>query len=143
MKVRYLWFLIFLISCGETKVLKTVNWKGNTITWEVLDGGATTSYLWKIMFSEKGESSKDLIFRSYSTPYVGDIEVHQDKLLILIPDFKNKVNDTIAINLRDVEEYIDEPVDYKRNALKNSNKYYKEPNFVKEDREYYIANDLL
>ena len=130
MKIRYLWFLVFLVSCAEPEVLKTIHWKGNTITWEVLDGGATTSYQWLIKFSEKGSSSKDLIFESYSTPYIGDIDVYQDELLILIPNFNTKENDTIAVDLRDVEEYIDEPVIYERGVLKNSNKYYKEPDFV-------------
>lgn len=143
MKARYLWFLIFLLSCGEPEVLKTVNWKGNTITWEVLDGGATSSYRWLIMFSEEGSGSKDLIFESYSSPYIGDIEVNEDELLILIQEFNAKRNDTIVINMKDVEEYIDEPVVYERDVLKNSNEYYREPDFIKEDREYAVAHDLL
>ncbi|WP_210463691.1 hypothetical protein [Rufibacter roseolus] len=142
MKLKYLWISGLLISCSEPRVLKEANWNGNRITWEVLDGGATSSYRWLINFSEGEENSKELIFESYSSPYIEDIEVYEDKLLILCPDFRNKVHDTITINLKEIDKYKGEPVVYERNVLKNSNGDYKEPTFVKEDRADALANGL-
>ena len=143
MKLRYFWISILLVSCSEPKILKEVTWNDNRISWEVLDGGATTSYRWLIKYSEGGEKSKDLIFESYSSPYISDIEVYKDELLILCPDSRNKVNDTITINLKDIDKYIDDPIVYEWDVLKGKNEYYKEPSFVKEDREYAEANGLL
>ncbi|QHL88994.1 hypothetical protein GU926_16775 [Nibribacter ruber] len=143
MKLWYLWILILLISCSEPEILKEITWNNNRISWEVLDGGATTSCRWLIKYSEDGENNKDLIFESYSSPYIADIEVYKDELLIFCPDFRNRVNDTIKINLKDIDKYIDEPIVYELDVLKRNNEYYKEPDFVKEDREYAIANGLL
>ncbi|ALJ00701.1 hypothetical protein [Rufibacter tibetensis] len=143
MKIWYLWILILLVSCSEPEILKEVNWNENCISWEVLDGGATTSFKWLIKYSEGGENRKDLIFESYSSPYISDIEVYKDELLILCPNIRNKVNDTITINLKDINKYIDEPIVYEQDILKRKNEYYKEPSFVKKDREYAVANGLL
>ena len=52
-KLSILLSFITLVGCGTPTELKTVNWNGNRITWTVLDGGATTSYYWKIFFTKK------------------------------------------------------------------------------------------
>ena len=133
--------LLILTNCGIPTDLKTVNWKGNMVSWSVLDGGATTSYLWKIHYKEKGSTSEHLIFESYSTPYITDISIKRDQLLIHCLVNKDST-DYITLDLNEIKDFIDDPVKYDRTILESSNHSYHEPTFVKRNRESAIKHNL-
>lgn len=136
--LKYLIFFIlsvFLISCTTTEKIKTIDWNGNTITLSIINGGATTAYLYKIEFKRKWIFGRDrLIFWSYSTPILNDISVENDKLTIHCFASENQTNN-IIIDLKNISEFIDRPVKYRRSILEKTNKYYNEPNFIKRDRQ--------
>ncbi|WP_144607022.1 hypothetical protein [Algoriphagus algorifonticola] len=134
-------FFVTLVGCGTPTELKTVNWNGNRITWTVLDGGATTSYYWKIFFTKKGSNSQDLIFESYSSPYITDISTNGNKLLIHCAVDRDST-DIITIDLNKIEDFIDDPIEYERSLLEQTNESYIEPEFVKQDREFAIKHNL-
>lgn len=70
-----------------------VKWRGNTIRLSVINGGATTSFLFKIDYERDWILGKRrLIFESYSTPYLEDISVENDKLVIDCLASKNQTN---------------------------------------------------
>jgi len=132
---------ITLFSCGTPKELKTVNWKGNQITWTVLDGGATTSYYWQIFFTKEESHSRKLIFESYSWPYITDISNSNNQLLIHCHVDSNSTN-TIVINLNKIDDFIENPIKYQRSMLEQTNESFNEPEFIKRDREFAIEHKL-
>jgi hypothetical protein len=123
-----------LISCEEPQVLKKLKWNDYEIKLESLDGGATTSYYRKIKSKKASDYGESLIFESYSSPYITDIHAENNTLSVICSGFKDKM-DTISIDLNHLEDFIDEPVKYQRDSLLNTNKFYKEPLFIKKDRE--------
>lgn len=128
--------ILFLITLGciEPEEIKSIEWNGNKIKWTVLNGGPTTSFLWKVYFTEKNSNKENLIFESYSTPYVTDISVRGDYLLIHCYGEKNK-NEYIVLNLTMIDEFTDNPIEYFDCELKQTNDAYYEPEFVKRERE--------
>lgn len=127
--------IILLTSCIKPEKTKTVEWDGNTITLSVLNGGATTAYLYKIEYKRKWIFGRQrLIFLSYSTPGVNDISVENDKLIIHCFAGKNKTNN-INIELKNIHQFIGSPVKYNRDFLEKTNDYYIEPNFIKQARQ--------
>ena len=129
--------MIFLSGCTEPEDLKLLNWKENAVRLSVINGGATTSFFWKIHFQKNGSKRKRLIFQSISSPYVESISVSGDKLIIHCGG-TGKQEDRIEINIRDINDFVDEPVKYRKSILEQTNKSYREPEFIKEGR----ANDI-
>ena len=124
--------LISLSSCLEPEEVKTIDWKGNKITFSTFNGGMTTSYLYKIEYKRKWIFGKDrLIFWSYSTPSVNDISVENDKLIIHCFARKNQTNN-IIVDLKNINKFIGNPIKYRRDVLEKTNEYYDEPNFLKQ-----------
>ncbi len=137
-KLKYLILLILvavLASCIEPEETKTIDWNGNTITLSVINGGATTSYLYKIEYKRKWIFGRErLIFWSYSTPTVSDISIENDKLLIHSLVRNNQTNN-ITIDLKNINKFIGSPVKYRRSELVRTNAFYIEPDFIKQERE--------
>ena len=126
--------IILLTSCLKPEKVKTIDWKGNTITFSTYNGGATTSYLYKIEYKRKWIFGKDrLIFWSYSTPHINDISVENEQLIIHCFANKNRTND-IFIDLKNISKFIGNPVKYRRSVLEKTNDYYDEPDFIKQNR---------
>jgi hypothetical protein len=127
--------IISFTSCIRPEKIKTIDWVGNTITLSVINGGATTSYLYKIEYKRKWIFGRErLIFWSYSTPSVDDISVENNKLIIHCFASKNQAN-RIVIDLKNINKFIGSPVKYRRDVLEKTNDYYDEPNFIKQDRQ--------
>ena len=128
-------FIILFTSCIKPEKIKTIDWDGNTITLSVINGGATTAYLYKIEYKRKWILGRDrLIFWSYSTPAVSDISVENDRLKIHCFAGKNQANN-IIIDLKNINKFIGNPVKYRRDALEKTNDYYNEPIFIKRNRQ--------
>ncbi len=135
--------IILLTSCLKPEKVKTIDWKGNTITFSTFNGGATTSYLFKIEYKRKWIFGKDrLIFWSYSTPSVNDISVENEKLIIHCFGARNTTND-IIIDLKNINKFIGNPVKYRRDVLEKTNDYYDEPDFIKQNRQQAIKYGLI
>lgn len=128
--------LLLLSGCFKPEHLKTVSWNNHEIEWSVVDGGATTSFLWKIHY--KKWSGKKLIFQSYADPYIQDIAVIGDYLLIYCQDSR-----FLYIPLDKIEDYVDHPVKYSRLALEQTNASYEEPGFIKSERKKLIKWGLI
>jgi len=145
-RLKNLIILILLISfssCIKPEKVKTIDWNGNTITFSTINGGMTTSYLYKIEYKRKWIFGKDrLIFWSYSTPSIDDITVKNDKLIIHCFAGKNQTNN-IIIDLKNINKFIGNPVKYRRNVLEKTNDFYVEPDFIKENRKKAIKYGLL
>ncbi len=145
-KIKYLIFLTLIVvftSCIKPEVIKMVKWRGNTIRLSVINGGATTSFLFKIDYERDWILGKRrLIFESYSTPYLEDISVENDKLVIDCLASKNQTN-KILIDLNNINKYIGNPVKYRRNVLVKTNAFYIEPDFVKRDRQEAIRYGII
>jgi hypothetical protein len=110
-----------------------LNWKDNTVRWSVVNGGATTSFLWKIYFQRNGSKTKRLIFQSISSPYITDISIAGDNLLIHCAGSGGNEK-IIEINIKNVDDFIDDPIKYRRSFLEQTNNSYHEPEFLREDR---------
>ena len=135
MKVPYAFFILFLFlyGCIEPEELKMLNWNDNVVRWSVVNGGATTPFLWKIHFQRNGSKTKRLIFQSISSPYITDISIAGDNLLIHC--FGSRGNEKIIeINIKNVDDFIDDPIKYRRSILEQTNNSYHEPEFIREDR---------
>ena len=133
--------LVTLLGCSPPTELKFVNWDGNQITWTVLDGGATTSYLWQIFFRKNESDPQKLIFKSYSSPHITDISLAKSELLIHC--FRDRDSEYfITIDLTKVEDFIENPVEYERSILKRTNKSYREPEFVVKERQLSRESNL-
>lgn len=123
--ITYLFF-----GCAKPTVLKTIDWNGNTITLSELDAGATGAFYWKIYYSYKNNSKKKLIFESYSLLVIENISIDNNNLLIHCLE-KNNKTEFVTINLDNINYFIDTPIKYDYYNLKTSNKFYKEPTFIK------------
>lgn len=141
MRILQIVLILILFSCGKPQELKTLNWNDNQISWTVLDGGATTSYYWQIFYKSQDENKNKLIFESYSSPYLTDISIQNNNLVIHALDDHNQP-EFINIDLTKIEDYIKEPVKYERTILKQTNDSYKEPEFIKLEREFAIKHNL-
>lgn len=124
---------IFLAGCIEPIELKILKWNDNAIRLLVVDGGATTSFLWKIHFQKNGSKRERLIFQSYASPYIEDITIAGDNLLIHC-GVKRGNEQRIEINMKNVEDFIDDPIIYRRSVLDQTNDCYHEPEFIRQDR---------
>ncbi len=145
-RLKNLIILILLISfssCIKPEKIKTIDWNGNIITFSTINGGMTTSYLYKIEYKRKWIFGKDrLIFWSYSTPSINDITIKNDKLIIHCFARKNQINN-IIIDLKNINKFIGNPVKYRRDVLEKTNDFYVEPDFIKENRKEAIKYGLL
>ena len=145
-RLKNLIILILLISfssCIKPEKIKTIDWNGNIITFSTINGGMTTSYLYKIEYKRKWIFGKDrLIFWSYSTPSINDITIKNDKLIIHCFARKNQTNN-IIIDLKNINKFIGNPVKYRRDVLEKTNDFYVEPDFIKENRKEAIKYGLL
>jgi len=122
-----------LFSCIKPEKVKKINWNGNMITLSVINGGMTTSYLYKIEYKRKWLFGNDrLIFQSYSTPAVKDISLENDKLIINCYSGRSQSNN-ITINLADINKFIGNPVKYYRGSLEKTNNCYVEPSSAKQN----------
>jgi hypothetical protein len=135
---KYLIIFILTIvftSCIKPEVIKTIRWNDNTIKLSVINGGATTSFLYKIEYHRNWVFGKDrLIFQSYSTPDIEDISVENDKLIIDCFAGHDQT-EKILIDLKNINKFIVNPIKYRRDVLVKTNRFYVEPDFVKKDRE--------
>ena len=143
MKAYYIFFiLLFLLEgCIKPQELKLLNWNDNAVRWSVINGGATTSFLWEIYFQKNSSKHKKLIFKSYSEPYITDISISGDYLIIHCSGKSNHLN-LIQINLKKVEDFIDNPVNYRESILERTNDSYHEPEFIRENRDEAIKYGL-
>jgi hypothetical protein len=136
-------FIILFTSCIKPEKTKTIDWNGNTISLSVINGGATTAYLYKIEYKRKWIFGRQrLIFWSHSTPSVSDISVENDRLKIYSFASDNQTNN-IIIDLKNINKFIGSPVRYRRDVLEKTNDYYDEPYFIKQDRERAIKYGLI
>lgn len=137
-KLKYILFFILVVvfsSCIKPEVIKTIKWNGNTIRLSVVNGGATTSFLYKIDYEGDWFLGKErLIFESYSTPCIKDISVENDQLMIDCFAANNQTK-RIMIDLKKINKFIGNPIKYRRNILVKTNGYYVEPDFVKQERQ--------
>lgn len=138
-RLKYLISFIFIIifsSCIETEVLKTIKWNGNAIRLTVTNGGATTAFLYKVDYKKNWFFARErLIFESYSSPSLEDILVENDKLFIVCFTGNSQVN-KIEIDLKNINKFIRNPIEYRRDELIRSNGFYIEPDFIKRDRHF-------
>lgn len=132
LKARWLVFLLLVLlsACIEPQELKIVNWNNHAIKWSVINGGATTSFLWKIHFQKNGSKRERLIFQSISFPYITDISVNGDYLFIHSGDSK-----FMHIHLDKLDDFIDDPIKYRKGVLEYTNNSYHEPDFIKKERK--------
>ena len=119
----------------QAEKTKTIDWKGHSITFSTINGGMTTSYLFKIEYKRKWIFGRNrLIFWSYSSPSINDISVENDKLILHCFARNNQSNE-IIINLKNINKFIGDPVRYRRDVLEKTNDFYIEPNFIKQRRK--------
>ncbi len=138
-----LMFIVIFTSCSKPEKTKKIDWNGNTITFSIFNGGATTAYLYKIEYKRKWKFGRErLIFWSYSTPSVSDISVENDNLIVHCYAVKNQANN-IIIDLKNINKFIGSPVRYRRDILEKTNNYYDEPYFIQQDREQAIKYGLI
>lgn len=131
--ILFILLLAQFISCGNFETVEVLAWKNVDVTLKVDGGNATTSFYWKIYVKEKGDLSDHLIFESYSNPYLLGISISGDTLSILCLKDRN-LKTSIAINLNELEHFVDEPIRYQRNVLLNTNRSYDEPSWIVEQR---------
>ena len=130
-------------SCIKPEVIKTIKWNGNTVRLSVINGGATTSFLFKIDYEKDWILGKRrLIFESYSTPNINDIYVENDKLIIDCY-VRNDQTNKIVIDLNNINKYIGNPIKYRRDVLVRTNAFYIEPDFIKRDRQKAIEYGII
>ncbi len=145
-KFKYLIFFVLSViftSCIKPEFIKTIKWKGNTIRFSVINGGATTSYLYKIDYERDWILGKRrVIFESYSTPYIKDISVKNDKLVIDCFANNNQTN-KIMLDLNNINKFIGNPIKYRRYLLVKTNTFYIEPDFVKHERQENASHNLF
>ena len=123
--------LMMLTGCFEPEHMKTVSWNNHGIELSVVNGGATSPFRWMIHYRKW--SGRKLIFQSISTPYIEDIAVNGDNLLIYCTDGR-----FLHIHLDKIEEFIDHPVKYRKLVLEQTNASYHEPGFIIEERKNSI-----
>lgn len=126
-------FALFLSGCCEDRELKLLSWNDNAIRLTETNCGATTAFLWKIYFHKNGSRSEKLIFTSYSSPAVETIRVAGDHLFIECGSYRGNKN-VIEINLKDIQDFIDEPVYYYRSVARKTNSSFHEPEFIRDNR---------
>jgi hypothetical protein len=127
--------VVMISSCSTKKEIKVLYWKDTEIRLVEENSGATSCYLWKIKIKKKGLLSQEhLLFRSYCNPYLTDIDIQSDSLIILCLGDRNQ-KETVSINLNDMPEFIKNPIKYYNAELNNTNGKYKEPAFIKRSRE--------
>ena len=117
--------------------IRTLQWKGNTIKLSVLSP-ALSSDLWEIHYKRKFMGFDRLIFKSYSYPPVTDISIKNNNLKIQSDKYT-----IIIIDLENINNYIGNPIVYRRSVLKKTNNYYVEPEFIKEGRKFREKYKLL
>jgi len=134
MKARYFFILLFVLSgCIEPHELKILNWNNNAVRWSVVNGGATTPFLWKIYYQKNGSRQKKLIFQSISSPSITDISISTDYLLIHCDGYGKQVK-LIQINMREIDDFIANPIKYRKSILEQTNDSYHEPEFIWKTR---------
>ena len=135
--------IILFTSCIKPEKIKTLDCNGNTITFSVTNGGATTAYLYKIEYKRKWILGRDrLIFSSYSTPAVNDISVENEKLIIHCFAVRNQIHN-VVIDLKNINKFIGNPVKYRRDVLEETNDFYIEPDFLKQNRQEAKEHGLI
>jgi hypothetical protein len=143
-----IWFGILLLpllicSCWTTKQVKQVRWQGYTFQLTVSDGGATTSFNWKVVARSQGifGTREEDVFEAYGGPFLKDIAVEEGHYLVLFANEGSR-QERIEIDLQHLDAFLDEPVLYHRYTLKKSNSSYVEPEFIKSARKSGQQRDL-
>jgi hypothetical protein len=142
--IRFGTLLLALIitSCWSTKQVKQVRWRGYTFQLSESDGGATTSFLWKVTAHYPGllGTREAELFEAYGGPFLTDIQV-EDSTLVLLADHNGR-SERIVLELQHIDAFLDDPIQYQRSTLKQSNPFYREPEFIKAEREIEQQIDL-
>lgn len=128
---------LFLSGCFEPEELQLLSWKDNAVRLSVIKGSATTPDFWKIYFHKNGSKRYKVIFQSISSPYIESISIAGDNLLIHCGASGSK-EQRIEINLKYVDDFVDNPVKYRRSILEQTNESYHEPEFIRKDRAIHI-----
>ena len=123
-------FILLLSSCLQPEKTKIVIWKNYNLTLEQYNGGATVSNFWKIKVHKRSWLREHLIFESYSFPNIQDIRLKDNILWIITNEDKDQ---KIVIDLTEINDYIKEPVIYKRGIMQKGTNFYKEPDFIRTD----------
>jgi hypothetical protein len=87
LNLRFAILLLGLLTsaCWVTKQVKQVRWQGYTFQLAVADGGATTSFNWKVTAQYQGffGTREQDLFEAYGGPYLTDIQVEDNTLVLL------------------------------------------------------------
>jgi hypothetical protein len=115
--------------------VKQVRWQGYTFHLAVSDGGATTDFKWEVTAQQQSffGTRTQKVFEAYGGPYLTDIQVADSTLVLLSTD--NGQSERIELDLRHLEAFLQDPIRYKRYALRQSNAFYYEPAFIQTKRE--------
>ncbi|MBB4602727.1 hypothetical protein HNQ93_003492 [Hymenobacter luteus] len=127
--------VLFTCSCNSAKPLKQVRWHDYTFQLSVLDGGPLTSDSWEVTARHTGLFGvrEKLLFDTYGGPDLTDIQLEGAFLVLLADNYDGKPK-RIALDLRQLDAFLQSPVRYQRYSLMQSNASYIEPDFIKTGR---------
>jgi hypothetical protein len=135
--LRFAILLLALLTsaCWVTKQVKQVRWQGYTFQLAVADGGATTSFNWKVTAQYQGffGTREQDLFEAYGGPYLTDIQVEINTLVLLATS--NSHPERIELDLLHLAAFLQDPIRYHRYTLRQSNAFYQEPAFIQAARE--------
>lgn len=142
--MRYLIIILFILStsCASFDEVRRIDWQENTIVLKLSEMDMTTSNYWKVYFIKHGSSNEKLIFESYGSPYITDVSVQTNNLIIDCLTSDNS-DHQIELDLNNLDDYLDNPVKYETYVLKQTNDSYKEPLFITVERKIAIKNGLI
>jgi hypothetical protein len=137
LNLRFAILLLALLTsaCWVTKQVKQVRWQGYTFQLAVSDGGATTSFNWKVTAQHQGffGTREQDLFEAYGGPYLTDIQV-EDNTLVLLTTYHSHP-ERIALDLQHLAAFLQDPIRYHRYTLRQRNAFYQEPAFIQAARE--------
>jgi hypothetical protein len=137
LNLRFATLLLALLtsSCWVTKQVKQVRWQGYTFHLAVSDGGATTSFNWKVTVQYQGffGTREQDLFEAYGGPYLTDIQA-EDSTLVLLTTYHGHP-ERIELDLQHLAAFLQDPIRYHRYTLRQRNAFYHEPDFIKAERE--------
>jgi hypothetical protein len=134
-KFIYLLLLLLTNSCSGTTKLKQLHWRNYIFRLDVSSGGATTDFSWRVVAIHTGwlGSEEDEIFQAYGGPYLKDIQLDGNILVLLAS--RGGSSERIELDLQHLDEFVKQPILYHRYALRNQNIFYLEPVFIEELRK--------
>ena len=127
---------LFTCACWATKPVKQLRWHDYVFELAVADGGATTSFSWRVTARHQGWFGvrEEQLFEAYGGPYLTDLQL-EDSTLVLVAKDEGKLQ-RIEVDLQHLDTFLQEPIRYYRYTLKQNNPYYHEPAFLATARQH-------